>query len=211
MKNKPKWVYDKMRAHYGKPQWWPGHPYEIMVGAVLVQNTAWGNVEQSLSNFGERLTPGFVERIPDEELVRLIYSSGFYTAKAACLKALTAWYKQYGYSVEAVRAQPQDRIRRELLSVRGIGQETADAMMLYAFRFPTFVIDAYIRRLAERLALPVTTDYRTLQAYFSSGLTVDVDLFGNYHSLILEHGKKHCRKKPQCTGCPFEQDCSFPK
>ncbi|MGX8709430.1 MAG: endonuclease III domain-containing protein [bacterium] len=210
MSNKSNWIYNKLLEHYGDLGWWPGNSYEIMVGAVLVQNTAWGNVERSLANFGDRLTPEYIEALPLDELIRHIYPSGFYTAKAVCLKNITAWYKQYGYSVETAQQQPQDKIRKELLAIKGIGQETADAVLLYVFYFPSFVIDAYIKRLAERLSVPVKLEYKPLQTYFTEGIEKDAVLFGKYHILILEHGKRHCKKKPKCGGCPFVNECSFP-
>lgn len=211
MENKIRRIYDTLLTYYGDLGWWPGHSYEIMIGAILVQNTAWSNVERSLENFAEGLTPQLVEKLTIEELITRIYPSGFYHAKAACIKNLTVWYKQYGYSVQTVQTQPLSKIRDELLAIRGIGAETADAILLYVFYFPTFVIDAYIKRFAERLPVPAARDYKTLQAYFSDNLEQDAILFGKYHILILEHGKKHCKKKPRCEGCPFMNECDFPK
>lgn len=200
-----------LSGHYGALGWWPGPPYEIMAGAVLVQNTAWGNVEKSLANFKGRLSPAYVETLPMEELIGLIRPSGFYTAKAACLKDVTAWYKQYHYSVEKVQLQPLEKVRGELLAIRGIGQETADAILCFSFYFPTFVVDAYLKRLATRLALPVSSGYGALQAYFETGFDGDAQTMGDYHILILEHGKRHCKKRPLCPGCPFLLHCAWAK
>lgn len=177
----------------------------------MVQNTAWTNVEKALANFGGGLAPEQVERLPMEALVDIIRPSGFYNAKAACVKDLTAWWRQYGYSVEGVRRRPQAEIRRELLAIRGIGRETADAIMVYSFRFPAMVVDAYLKRLAGRLPLPTKLDYAGLQAYFEAGLPRDAELLGHYHILILEHGKRHCKKRPACTGCPLFEACGYPK
>lgn len=209
MKYTPKSIYDALLAHYGDLGWWPGNPYEIMVGAVLVQNTAWGNVEQALANFGGRLAPEYLESLPTPQLVDVIRPSGFYHAKAACLQALTAWYKGYGYNVETVQQHPQPKIRSELLAIKGIGQETADAILLYAFRYPAFVVDAYLKRLAQRLPVQTEQSYGKMQAWFASGVAPGAQLFGTYHVLILEHGKTHCKKKPRCTGCPFAAGCGF--
>lgn len=210
MENAAMWIYTKLLDYYGDLGWWPGHSYEIMVGAVLVQNTSWKNVERSLEKFGDNLTAEYIETLPLEDLIKLIFPSGFYTAKANCLKSVTAWYKQYSYSVKIVQQQPQDKIRKELLAIKGIGQETADAILLYVFYFPTFVIDTYIKRIVDRLAIPVGLDYSTLQKYMERGLEKDASLYGKFHILILEHGKIHCKKKPVCSGCPLAHECSFP-
>ena len=165
----------------------------------------------SLAKLGQSLAPAAIEAMPMEALVDKIRPSGFYTAKAACLKNLTAWYRQYGYAVPTVQGQPQARLRAELLAIKGIGHETADAILQYAFRFPAFVVDAYLKRFTERLGLPVARDYETLQAYFEAGYPGDAETLGRYHILILEHGKKHCRKKPLCPGCPFASTCAYAK
>ena len=209
MENKSKWIYETLLGHYGDLGWWPGAPYEIMVGAVLVQNTAWANVDKALANFGSSLSPAYVESLPMDALIEKIRPSGFYVAKAACLKTVTAWFKQYGYSVQTVQKQPLASLRTELLAIKGIGHETADAILLYTFHFPTFVIDTYIRRFTGRLGLPVAADYHTLQVYYETGYHGDAETLGKYHILILEHGKKHCRKKPLCPGCPFTTSCVY--
>lgn len=211
MKNMPKWIYQTLQEYYGDLGWWPGTPYEIMVGAVLVQNTSWANVDKSLAQLGGGLAPAYVEALPLEELIEKIRPSGFYKAKAACLKNLTAWYKQYGYRVETVQQQPFAKLRGELLAIKGIGNETADAILLYSFYFATFVVDAYLRRFAERLALPVSADYQALKIYFEAGFAKDAETLGNYHILILEHGKRHCKKRPLCPGCPFVTSCAYAK
>jgi endonuclease-3 related protein len=135
-------IYDTLCAHYGHPRWWPGDtPYEIMTGAVLTQNCAWRNVEKAIANFGGRLTPDFVLNADDAELIEIIRPAGFFNQKAAYLKAMTAWFGKYGFHMPAVRREPLEKLRAELLAVKGIGDETADSILLYAFDLLTFVIE----------------------------------------------------------------------
>lgn len=202
-------VYDCLLRYYGQQPWWPGGAYEIMAGAVLVQNTAWLNVEKALANFGGRLSPEYVRDLPAEELRELIRPSGFYKAKAECLKSVTEWYARYGYSPAAARGQPREIIRAELTAVRGIGDETADAIMLYALRFPVFVVDAYTKRLLSRLGIDAGRGYAAVQSYFEGALPEDTELYACYHSLILTHCKRHCLKKPSCGGCPLAGQCRW--
>ncbi|MDR2296510.1 MAG: endonuclease, partial [Clostridiales Family XIII bacterium] len=122
-----------------------------MVGAVLTQNTAWRNVEKAVARFADRLSPWFVAAAREADLAEIIRPAGFFNQKAAYLKTLTAWFARYAYSVSAVRAAPLPALRAELLALRGIGKETADSILLYAFGFPVFVIDAYTLRLLSRL------------------------------------------------------------
>ena len=205
-------IYDKLFRRYGNLNWWPAKsPYEVIVGAILTQNTAWGNVEKAISNFDGSLTPEYIENIDIGELARIIYPSGFYTQKSAYLKECTKWYKKYGYSVENVRRHDLDAIRKELLALRGIGYETADSILLYAFGYPTFVVDAYTKRLLERLGIDIALDYHSIKLYFENELDKDVALYNNYHALIVINGKEHCRKKPVCTGCPLIDECKYNK
>lgn len=202
-------LYETLLAYYGTPPWWSDNPFEVIVGAVLVQNTAWGNVQKAIANFGGNLQPAYVDGIETGELERLIRPCGFYTAKAACLKAVTCWYERYGYSPDAVKKKPKDTIRAELLAIKGIGPETADVILLYSFYYPVFVIDAYTKRLAERLQLPVPLESNALKRYFEENLKRDAVLYGQYHWLILTHAIRHCKKKPNCTGCPFFGMCRY--
>ena len=147
MGNKLLSIYEALLAHYGELHWWPAEtPYEMMVGAVLTQNTAWGNVEKAIANFGGSLSPEDVANANLAELTKIIRPAGFFNQKAAYLKAVTEWFAKYGYDVPAVQKEPLTKLRTELLSTKGVGQETADAILLYAFGFPTFVVDAYTVR-----------------------------------------------------------------
>jgi endonuclease-3 related protein len=201
-------IYDILCAHYGDPHWWPGDtPYEIIVGAVLTQNCAWHNVEKAIANFGGRLTPDFVLNAGAAELIEIIRPAGFFNQKAAYLKAVTAWFGTYGFNVPAVRREPLDKLRAELLAVKGVGNETADAILLYAFDLPTFVTDAYTARLCDRLPLNAGNGYGQIKAYFEDNLPKDAAVYNNLHALIVINAKARCRKQPICGGCPLEDVC----
>ena len=201
-------IYDRLIEDYGQPDWWPGTPYAIMVTAILVQNTAWSNVEKAVAEMGERLMPEYIDSLTEEELQPLIRSCGFYRAKARYVKALTAWFKGYGYEVGRVREKSLHDVRQELLALPGIGAETADAILNYAFRMPSFVLDAYTRRFLERLGYGFKTDEER-RAFLTKGIEPSVDMYGWYHWALLEHGKARCGKKPKCEGCVFGDVCRF--
>jgi len=201
-------LYDALHARYGELHWWPADsPYEMMVGAVLTQNTAWGNVGRAIANFGDRLNPAFVLQAELAALAEIIRPAGFFNQKAAYLKALTQWYARYDFDVPTVRREPLPRLRAELLATRGIGKETADSILLYAFGFPSFVVDAYTSRLCARLSLPAGNGYDAIQAYFTERLPVDAALYNQFHALIVIHAKTHCRKRPLCGDCPLGESC----
>ena len=147
-------LYHALHAVYGQSRWWSDDAYTVMFQAVLVQNTAWGNVLKTCAALGDLLTPEFVAGLPTEELESLIRSCGFYRAKARTIQALTAWFKQYNFDHQAAARVPTEMLRGELLAIRGVGAETADVILVYAFYRPAFVIDAYTRRLLKPLATP---------------------------------------------------------
>jgi endonuclease-3 related protein len=201
-------LYETLLAHYGDLHWWPAKtPYEVIVGAVLTQNTAWGNVEKAIANFGDNLSPETVATADLAELTEIIRPAGFFNQKAGYLKTVTAWYAKYGYDVPTVRSEPLERLRTELLSTKGVGQETADSILLYAFGFPTFVVDAYTVRLCGRYPIDAGKGYAAIKAYFESNLPQSVKVYNNFHALIVINAKEHCRKKPSCEGCPLEEWC----
>jgi endonuclease-3 related protein len=174
---------------------------------VLTQNTAWGNVEKAIANFGGRLSPEAVAAMPVGELAQAIRPAGYFNQKAAYLKAVTAWYAGYGYSVPAVRRRPLAELRPELLATPGVGPETCDSILLYAFGFPTFVVDAYTVRLCGRYPLEAGKGYAAVKAHFEAGLPEDAAVYNNFHAAIVINAKDHCRKKPACGGCPLEGGC----
>jgi endonuclease-3 related protein len=200
-------LYARLYDRYGDLHWWPAeNPYEVMTGAVLTQNTAWRNVEKAVARFAGRLSPQLVEAIREADLAEIIRPAGFFNQKAAYLKTLTAWFKRYDFDVSAVRAMPLAELRRELLALRGVGPETADSILLYAFDLPAFPVDAYTLRLLNRLTVPATPfRYGDAQALFAAGL--DASLYNNAHALIVINAKEHCRAKPICAGCPAADLC----
>lgn len=197
-------VYDRLVEAYGIPQWWPGAPYTIMVSAILVQNTAWTQVEKVLA--AGDLDPAEVLAMPVEQLQEAIRPCGFMKAKAATIRRLTEWYRGYGFDIERARAADTAQLRRELLGLRGIGEETADAMLVFALHQPSFVIDAYTRRFLDRMGYGFGDD-KQIRRFFESGLPADYRIYGWYHWLLLEHGKNHCSKQPACEGCAFRAVC----
>ena len=201
-------IYETLLAHYGELHWWPAKTaYEVLVGAVLTQNTAWGNVEKAIANFGENLSPETVANTDLAELTEIIRPAGFFNQKAGYLKAVTAWYAKYGYDVLTVQQESLAKLRIELLSTKGVGQETADSILLYAFGFPTFVVDAYTVRLCGRLPTKAGKGYAEVKAYFEVNLPQSAEVYNSFHALIVINAKEHCRKKPSCDGCPLESEC----
>ena len=203
-------VYKKLHATHGPQDWWPGDtPFEIMVGAVLTQNTAWTNVEKAIANLkrARALTPQKILAAPKGTLAAWLKPSGYFNVKAKRLRAFCAWLLEQG-GVKKLAKLPTPELRSALLSVHGIGPETADDILLYAFDRPVFVIDAYTRRIFQRLGLiEGKEDYETLRNKFETVLKTDVALFNEYHALIVMHGKNICRSKPVCGHCCFTMAC----
>jgi len=205
-------VYRALLAAYGSQHWWPADsPFEVMVGAVLTQNTAWKNVSQAIDNLrgAGHLGPEAILALPAEQLARLLRPSGYFNIKARRLRNLCAWYLDQG-GHGALAAMDTDTLRRGLLSVNGIGPETADDILLYAFDRPVFVIDAYTRRLFARLAvIDGHEGYESLRGRFERGLPAEAELFNEYHALIVRHAKDVCRKRALCEKCCLAPICPF--
>ena len=201
-------IYNALYSRFVNLNWWPADsPYEVIIGAVLTQNTAWHNVERAIANFKERLIPETILSASHEELADLIRPAGFFSQKAVYLKEVTKWYAGYGFDVTTVRSEPLEKLRPELLKVKGIGAETADSILLYAFGFPTFVVDAYTVRLCERYPIRTGKGYEAIKSHFENAITKDVGIYNNFHALIVINGKNHCKKKPMCDGCPLVGLC----
>jgi endonuclease III related protein len=203
-------VYSKLLAAHGPQQWWPGDSrFEIMVGAVLTQNTAWTNVERAIANLkrANALAPEKILTAHPKRLASWLRPSGYFNVKAKRLKAMCRWLIEQG-GVRRLATRPTPELREALLSVNGIGPETADDILLYAFERPVFVIDAYTHRIFERLGLSNgDEDYETMRQMFETTLAADVPLFNEYHALIVMHGKDVCRKKPLCDRCCLASVC----
>lgn len=206
-------VYGRLTTAWGPQHWWPGDtPFEVAVGAVLTQNTAWSNVEKAIDvlRSSGAMSAQALTALPELELATLIRPAGYHNMKARTLQALSAWlmrHTPHGDPAELVDADLQ-ALRADLLSVRGIGKETADSILLYAAGRPVFVVDAYTRRIGARLSLlPPGVDYDTTQSFFTARLPVDVQMYNELHALLVRLAKEHCRAHPVCSGCPLQVLC----
>jgi len=209
-------VYDRLFADYGPQHWWPAKTkFEVIVGAVLTQNTAWTNVVKAIANLEAAglMSPAAIRAADQQELARLIFSSGYYNMKARKLKAITEYIgARFNDDIDAMSQVDLPTLRRELLAVHGIGEETADDILVYAAGKPSFVIDTYTRRLLHRLGIaPEQGPYDLYQGIFHEAVAEDTTLFGEYHGLIVRHAKVSCRKEPVCEGCVLADICARPK
>ncbi|MDQ6959927.1 MAG: endonuclease III domain-containing protein [Mariprofundaceae bacterium] len=208
----PLQIYRQLLAAYGERHWWPADTvFEVMVGAVLTQNTRWENVKMAIANLKQA---GMLdaERICNsnrKQLAEYIRPSGFFRQKSRYLQAMSLFYYHHGCE-SGLKKWSMSNLRKTLLTVQGIGPETADSMLLYALEKPIFVVDAYTRRIFNRLGhLPQDADYRHTQHYFHSRLPRSLPLFKEFHALIVEHAKRHCRVTPRCEDCPLRQHCLY--
>ena len=205
-------IYGRLLERYGPQHWWPAETrFEVMVGAVLTQAVSWTNVEKAIANLkaANALSPEAIRRLPQEELAQLIYPAGYYNAKARKLKALAEYVGQrFDDDLEAITRVELDTLRAELMGVHGLGDETADDILLYAADKPAFVIDSHTRRVYFRLGLaPETGPYSTYSALFEGHLPADTELYGEYHALIDRHGADTCKKQPLCRRCCLLEIC----
>lgn len=208
-------MYRILLEHYGDLRWWPGEtPFEIAVGAVLTQSTNWRNVEKAIENMKERglLSPGAVIRAGAEELEEAIRPSGFFRVKAKRLRAFAGFvHSTPGGTMESLRGEDPRRLREKLLGIAGIGEETADSILLYGLGMPVFVVDAYTRRILERHGvLKGRERYGDIQRTFAAALPEDPEVYNRCHALIVQTGKDHCRKVPRCAGCPLSSEGRLP-
>ena len=208
-------LFDTLLQRYGPLHWWPAEtPFEVCVGAILTQNTNWMNVEKAIVNLKREglLSLEALGEIGQERLAELIRPSGFFNVKSARLKDFTGWLQRGHGSLDAMFSGDWGTLREELIGVRGIGRETCDSILLYAGGKPSFVVDAYTKRLFSRLGLVRESDsYEQVRALFMEALPQDSILFNEYHALIVEHCKRHCRKRPLCDGCPLRPVCPYPR
>ena len=200
-------LYDRLKDVYGPQHWWPAESaFEVIVGAVLTQNTSWKNVEKALTSLknARQLELNRIAALPREHLAELIKSSGFFNVKAKRLKNLCGWLQSQG-GLDALAQWDTAGLRRALLAINGIGPETADDILLYAFQRPVFVIDSYTRRLLGKLGLiQGKEDYETLRQIFESCLPPDHSLYNEYHALIVRHAKEKCTRDSHCRHCAAE-------
>ena len=205
-------IYHRLYQLYGPQHWWPGESrFEIVIGAILTQNAAWTNVEQALNNLKAAgcFSSHALRDVPEEELAVLLRPSGYFNIKARRLKAfINHLWEGYQGDLDLLLAKDGSELRKELLSIYGIGEETADDIVLYAAEQPSFVIDAYTQRILQRLGLsPKEKSYWAYQGLFHRALPADASLFNEYHALLDEHAKETCKKEPLCEGCCLLEMC----
>jgi endonuclease III related protein len=206
-------AYHRLLRAHGHADWWPGEtPFEVCLGAILTQNTAWANVEKALAQLRCRSLLSFepLAALGAPEIAPLIRPAGYFNVKARRLRAFLDFLgREYGGHVERMRDQPPADLRRQLLGVNGIGRETADSIALYAAGQPLFVVDAYTRRIGARLGwIAGDEDYDAIQSWFVARLPRDVSLYNDYHAQLVLLGKSACRPRPRCEACPLRDRCA---
>jgi endonuclease III related protein len=204
-------LYTALLERYGPQGWWPARGrFEVAVGAILTQHTSWSGVERAVRNLRQarRLSPAGLAGLREAALGRLIRPAGTYRVKARRLLAFVRFLRErLGGRIERLGRAPLEEVRRELLAVSGIGPETADSILLYAADRPVFVVDAYTRRVLARHGLGRPRGaYEELRALLEAHLPGDPRLFNEFHALLVAVGKRHCRARPRCEGCPLRFD-----
>jgi endonuclease-3 related protein len=222
-------LYREFYSHYGSQNWWPvtekrkikpeykkrkqlteAQKLEVCFGAILTQNTSWKNVEKALIELNKNnlINAKKIISIKKRKLSELIKPAGYFNQKAGYLKEFCANLKKYGYSVNSFFVSSLD-LRKELLSIKGIGKETADSILLYAAKKPFFVVDAFTKRIISRISGEKEKKYEELQEFFHSSLERNSGLFSEFHALFVEHAKTFCQKKPLCSKCFLRNKCNF--
>ena len=210
MKSKLKLIYQKLSSCFGPQHWWPADSaFEVMVGAILTQNTSWSNVEKAITNLKKHkfLNPVKLYNLADQKLGSLIRPAGYYNIKTKRLKEFLKFYiNNYGASAKKMSAKKLSALRKEFLLVKGVGPETADSILLYALNKPIFVIDSYTKRIFSRhKLLKENAGYDEAQELFMGNLTRSAKLFNEYHALIVALAKTYCSKsRPKCAACPLD-------
>lgn len=225
-------IYRKLRARYGERNWWPivrngkceyleefrkrnrsvKEIFEIMIGAILTQNTSWDNVVKTIVGMKKLklFSLNGLRNAPAGKLAVVVRPSGYYNQKAKKIKHLVRFIdSELKGDILRMRKMGREEAREKLLGIWGVGPETADSILLYGYGFPVFVVDAYTRRIFSRLGLIDDEDYENVRRTFESGLKNDTDLFREYHAVIVEHGKNVCKTKPLCGECVLARDCAF--
>lgn len=230
---KPIELYNTILKHFGEQLWWPvtdageitptykkrkhlteKQKLETCIGALLTQNTDWLNVMKALENLSKAkmLSCQKIANARQQTIAGLVKPSGYFNQKAKKLQAFCKYLeKNYSCSVNKLFAKPLPALREELLSLHGIGQETADDIILYAAEKPSFVVDAYTMRFVERFFAQPKKDYVEVKRFFESRLPKNVQLFNEFHALLVEFGKQYCKRKPVCVECFLRKECAFPK
>lgn len=201
-------IYDTLRRDHGELAWWPGRTrFEVIVGAILTQNTAWRNVEQAIARLRARgwLRPEAMIEAGEAELAEAIRPSGYYRQKARKLRSFLAYLQERGGGrLQRLARIPTEELRADLLAIWGVGPETADSILLYAFDRPVFVVDAYTIRVLERHGLHRGGGYESVRAYLEGSLRGDAKLYNDFHAQFVWAGHRFCGPSPRCGGCPLE-------
>lgn len=208
MKSQLNLIYKRLYSYFGPQHWWPAEtPFEVMVGAILTQNTNWLNVEKAINSLKRHkvLTAGKLYKLSPKRLALLIRPAGYYNIKAERLKNFLKFFVEYYQGLKGMSRLNTLTLRKQLLAVKGIGPETADSILLYALDKPIFVVDAYTKRILSRHRLiPDDADYNETQNLFMQNLRKSVKLFNEYHALLVKLGKEFCLKnEPKCDICPL--------
>jgi endonuclease-3 related protein len=203
-------AYDALFSRWGGQHWWPAKSrLEMMVGAILTQNTAWTHVEKAVENLrnNSALDLNALEKASIKQVADWIRPAGYFNQKTGYIKGMVETINdRFGGSLNKLFALDAPALRKELLSWKGIGPETADSILLYAGGRPVFVVDAYTKRICLRHGwIDEKASYEDIARLFTDNLPEDVQLFNEYHALIVRLGKEHCNTKPKCEGCPLEQ------
>ncbi|HDP97124.1 MAG TPA: endonuclease [Euryarchaeota archaeon] len=204
-------LYLLLKEHWGHLSWWPAESaFEVAVGAILTQRTAWRNVESAIMRLKEKqaMHPDGILGIPEFELADMLRCCGFYRQKSTYLRDFCRFLvSEFEGDIEKMNAMGVEDARQALLLVRGIGQETADSILLYACGVSTFVIDEYTRRIVSRIERTEKPGYLVLKRRFESELPPDINIYRQFHALLVELGKGYCKSKPECRGCPAFTVC----
>lgn len=202
--------FETLLNFFGPQFWWPGEtPFEVIIGAILTQNTAWTNVEKAISNLKEQnlLFPDKLYTISTEKIAVLIKPSGYYNQKAKKITSFMTYFNEkYRLDINNMKSETTETLRNQLLDIFGIGAETADSILLYALSRPVFVVDAYTRRIFSRHnILDKNNSYENIRAFFETHLEKNINLYSEYHALIVSLGKDYCKPTPKCENCPLKK------
>ena len=209
-------IFKILKKAYGPQHWWPADsPFEVAVGAILTQNTSWKNVERAIGRLKKKnlLSTGRMSRSPIKTLAQCLKPAGYFNVKARRLKNFLIFLSnEYKGSLQKLFTEPLAALRQKLLTINGIGPETADSIILYAAEKPIFVVDAYTKRIFSRIGfLKLSASYDETQACFMKNLPLNTKLFNEFHALIVEHAKRFCKTKPVCEPCPLRPRCEYAK
>ncbi len=212
-------LFQELYENYHEQHWWPANSkFEVCIGAILTQNTAWKNVELAIKNLkkAKLLSAEKIHQEDESKIAELIKSSGYYNQKAKSLKLFCKHLAEnYSFDLEKMFDKPISELRKELLSLHGIGKETADSIILYAANKPIFVIDAYTKRIMGRITCNIEDkkydNYDDLQNYFHENLKPNARIYNEMHALLVEHAKLYCKKEPSCGKCFLKTKCAFVK